>query len=248
MKPGTATRGKKAYSSPFPQEAQQALIFLAPETGGDFSTLRNTVRGRPGMFVRATQDLQAASWDRMRLDAYLAEVKVTSQTDPKSLKERAEITARSLGIKVNQECFYKPIEQQATCLSQQPEGLVMDDANAQTRVAQLTGGSAGDLMNQLSYSSMAGAGAYSPYIGAIVDTAQILSSLHTAHYQYIPALALPTKDTLNLRLNVPPSFRDPKSVVVVALPPVGPAESAAAASRESEAASLRAEARSGAAG
>jgi len=53
-----------------------------------------------------------------------------------------------------------------------------------------------------------------------VDTARILASLHTAHFQYIPALALPTKDTLNLRLSVPPSFRDPKSVVVVALPPL----------------------------
>jgi hypothetical protein len=61
---------------------------------------------------------------------------------------------------------------------------------------------------------------YSPYVGAIVDTAKILSSLHTAHFQYIPALALPTEDALNLRLNVPPSFRDPKSVVVIALPPV----------------------------
>jgi hypothetical protein len=79
-------------------------------------------------------------------------------------------------------------------------------------------------MNQLSYSTLGGAGLYSPYIGAIVDTARILASLHTAHFQYIPALALPTEDTLNLRLNVPPSFRDPKSVVVVALPPVGPAK------------------------
>ena len=43
-------------------------------------------------------------------------------------------------------------------------------------------------MNQLSYSTMGGAGAYSPYIGAIVDTARILSSLHTAHFQYMPAL------------------------------------------------------------
>jgi hypothetical protein len=205
-----------------PQEAQQAIAFLAPETGGDFSTLRNTVRGRPGMFVRAAQDLQAASWDRMRLDAYLAEIKITSQTDPNSLKQRAEISARSLGIKVNQDCFDKPIDQQGACLTQHTEGLVMDDANTQSRVDQLTGGSAGDLMNQLSYSNMAGAGAYSPYVGAIVDTARILASLHTAHYQYIPALALSTDDTLNLRLNVPPSFRDPKSVVVVALPPVGP--------------------------
>jgi hypothetical protein len=206
-----------------PSEAQQALVFLAPATGGDFSTLRNTVRGRPGTFVRAAQDLQAASWDRMRLDAFLADVKVTSQTDPNSLKERSENSARSLGIKVNQDCFLKPVEQQGSCLSQHTEGIVMDDSNAQTRVSQLTSGSTSDLMNQLSYSPMGGAGQYSPYIGAIVDTAKILSSLHTAHYQYIPALALSSKDTLNLRLNVAPSFRDPKSVVVVALPTVGPA-------------------------
>jgi hypothetical protein len=79
-------------------------------------------------------------------------------------------------------------------------------------------------MNQVSYSTLAGGGEFSPYVGAILDTARILSSLHTAHFQYIPALALPTKDTLNLRLNVPPSFRDPKSVVVVALPPVSAAK------------------------
>jgi hypothetical protein len=207
-----------------PAEAQQALIFLAPETGGDFSTLRAAVRGRPGAFVRATQDLQAASWDRMRLEAYLNEVKVTSQTDASLLKARAELAARSLGIKLDRECFDKPSDQQAPCLVEHTEGLVLDDANAQSLVVQLTSGSTADLMNQLSYSSMAGGGAYSPYIGAIVDTARILASLHTAHFQYIPALALPISDTLNLRLNVPPSFRDPKSVVVVALPPVGPAK------------------------
>jgi hypothetical protein len=204
-----------------PEEAQQALIFLAPETGGDFSTLRAAVRGRPGAFVRAVQDLQAASGDRMRLDAYLAEVKETSQTDPGLLKERAERAARSLGIRLDQQCFDKPSEQQAPCLLQHTDGLVLDDANAQSRVEQLTSGSNADLMNQISYSNLAGAGAFSPYIGAIMDTARILASLHTAHFQYIPALALPAKDTLNLRLNVPPSFRDPKSVVVVALPPVG---------------------------
>ncbi len=207
-----------------PDEAQQALIFLAPETGGDFNTLRKAVRGRPGAFVRATQDLEAASQDRMRLEAYLSEVKTTSQTDPKLLKERSELAARSLGIKLDQQCFDKPSDQQAPCLVQHTEGLVLDDTNAQSMVDQLTNGSAGDLMNQLSYAPMAGGGVYSPYIGAIVDTAKILASLHTAHFQYIPALALPTEDTLNLRLNVAPSFRDPKSVVVVALPPIGPAK------------------------
>jgi hypothetical protein len=205
-----------------PDEAQQALIFLAPETGGDFNTLRSAVRSRPGAFVRAAQDLQAASWERMRLDAYLSDIKETSQTDPKSLKDRAELAARSLGIKINQDCFNRPIDQQSTCLVMNSEGLVLDDANAQTLVDQLTSGSTADLMNQLSYSSMAGGGLYSPYVGAVVDTARILASLHTAHFQYIPALALPTADTMNLRLNVPPSFRNPKSVVVVALPPLGP--------------------------
>ena len=206
-----------------PDEAQQAIAFLAPATGGDFSTLRNAVRGRPGVFVRAAQDLQAAGLDRMRLDAYLAEVKVTSQTDPNSLKERAQKAASVLGIRLDQQCFDKPTDQQAPCLTQHTEGMVLDDANVSSRVSQITSGSSGDLMNQLSYSTLGGAGVYSPYIGAIVDTARILASLHTAHFQYIPALALPTEDTLNLRLSVPPSFRDPKSVVVIALPPVAPA-------------------------
>jgi hypothetical protein len=205
-----------------PAEAQQAIVFLAPATSGGFSTLRSAVKGRPGIFVRAAQDLDAAGWDRMRLDTYLGEVKVTSQSDPASLKERAQNAAAVLGIRVNQQCFDKPPDQQASCLSQHTEGMVLDDANVSNKVAQLTSGSGADLMNQLSYSQLGGAGMYSPYIGAIVDTARILASLHTAHFQYIPALALPTDDTLNLRLSVPPSFRDPKSVVVVALPPVAP--------------------------
>ncbi|WP_263350478.1 hypothetical protein [Acidicapsa acidisoli] len=208
-----------------PAEAEQALLFLAPETGGDFTTLRKSVHDRPGAFVRAGQDLQQASWDRMRLDAYLAQVKAISPNDPKVLKEKTELAARSLGIHVDQQCFDKPTEQQAPCLVQHTDGLVLDDSNAQSVVNQMANGSAADMMNQLSYAPMAGAGALSPYVGAIVDMAKILSSMHTAKYQYIPALALPQKeqgDTLNLRLNVPPSFRDPKSVIVIALPPVGP--------------------------
>ena len=208
-----------------PGEAQQALIFLAPETGGDFSTLRKAVHDRPGAFVRSGQDLQQASWDRMRLDEYLNQVKALPQGDPKILKEKAELLAGTLGIKVDQGCFEKPAEEQPNCLTQHPEGLVMDDSNAQSMVGQMANGSAADMMNQLSYSARFGAGAFSPYVGAILDMARILSSLHTAKYQYIPALALPQRaqpDTLNLRLNVPPSFRDPKSVIVVALPPIGP--------------------------
>ena len=58
----------------------------------------------------------------------------------------------------------------------------------------------------------------------MIDIARILNSLHTAEYQYIPALALPKDDRLNLRLNNPPSFRNPKSVIVVGLPAVEAAQ------------------------
>lgn len=207
-----------------PDGAQQALVFLAPETGGDFNTLKKAVHDRPGAFIRAAQDLQAASAGRMRAEMFLSQVRVTSQTDPNSFKEHAELAARSLGVKLNQDCFGRPTDQQVSCLSHDSSGMVLDDSNTESRVAQLTAGSTQDLMNQISYSRIGGGGAYSPYIGAIVDTARILGSLHTARFQYIPALALPTADTLNLRLNMPPSFRNPKSVVVVALPPLGPAK------------------------
>lgn len=76
-----------------PTEAEQAILFLAPETGGDFNTLRKTVHDRPGSFVRATQDLEIASWERLRLEAYMAQVKSTSETQPKELKERTELSA-----------------------------------------------------------------------------------------------------------------------------------------------------------
>src|SRR5580700_9471657 len=91
-----------------PVGAEQALLFLAPETGGDFSALRSTIRSRPGAFVRASQDLNRASLDRSRLDAYLSAVKYTSDTDPNELKQRSVLLARSLNIKVDDKCFEKP--------------------------------------------------------------------------------------------------------------------------------------------
>lgn len=84
-----------------PKGAEQMLLFLAPETGGDFDTLRTTVRGKPGAFVRATQDLDRASLDRSRLDLYLSSVKRVSEADPSELKEKSTLLARSLNIKVD---------------------------------------------------------------------------------------------------------------------------------------------------
>ncbi len=205
-----------------PEEAEEALVFLAPETGGAFSTLRTAIRGKPGAFVRAAQDLVQASLDRARLEKYLEAVREISTSDPEQLKSRTILLARSLNIRVDQQCFDKPSAQQVPCLTQNTDQLVLDDAHSQTMVATLTSGPSTDLLAQISSTPNARSGYYSPYIGAVVDVARILSTAHTAQYQYIPALALPRQENLNLRLNNPPSFRNPKSVLVIALPPVRP--------------------------
>jgi hypothetical protein len=203
-----------------PQDAQQALLFLAPETGGDFNTLRNAVRGRPGAFVRASQDLNQASLDRSRLETYLSDVKETSNTDPAELKERSVLLARTLNMKLDQQCFDKPSEQQAPCLTQGTDQMILDDGHSQTMVTALTSGPSSDLIGAASSTPLAGGGFYSAYVGAVVDMVRILDNIHTALYQYIPALALPKNDQMNLKLNNPPSFRNPKSVIVVGLPAV----------------------------
>jgi hypothetical protein len=206
-----------------PEEAEEALVFLAPDTGGAFSTLRTAVRGKPGAFVRASQDLVQASLDRARLEKYLDAVREISASDPEQLKARTTLLARSLNIRLEQQCFDKPTAQQAPCLAQNTDQLVLDDAHSQTMVATLTSGPSSDLLAQITSTPNARSGYYSPYVGAVVDVARILSTTHTAQYQYIPALALPKQDELNLRLNNPPSFRNPKSVIVIGLPPVRPA-------------------------
>lgn len=203
-----------------PNEAEEALVLLAPETGGAFNTLRNAVRGKPGAFVRAAQDLLQASLDRTRLEKYLEAVRETSSSDPDQLKAKTTLLARSLNIRLDQQCFDKPSAQQVPCLTQNTDQLVLDDAHSQNMVAMLTTGAPTDLLAQISSTPTARSGYYSPYIGAIVDVVRILGTAHTAQYQYIPALALTKQDRLNLRLNNPPSFRNPKSVLVVGLPPV----------------------------
>jgi hypothetical protein len=207
-----------------PQDAQQALLFLAPETGGDFGTLRSTVRGRPGVFVRASQDLNQASLDRSRLDKYLGDVKAISDADPKALHEHSILLARTLGIRLDQQCFERPVEEQASCLTQHTDNLVLDDGHSQSMVSALTSGPNSDLIGAVSATSLAGGGFYSAYVGAVVDLARVMASIHTASFQYIPALELPQKQELNLKLNNPPSFRKPMSVIVVGLPAVEAAQ------------------------
>lgn len=203
-----------------PQGAQQVLVFLAPETGGDFKTLVGAVRGRPGAFVRASQDLNQATLDRSRLKVYLAAIHAISQTDFSRLKTASPLLARSLAIKFDPGCLQKIPELQASCLMQGQDALVLNDGHSTSIVQTLTSGSAGDLAMALSSTPQAGFGYSSPYVASVMDIARIMDSFHTAQYQYIPALATEEGDQLSLELNTPPSFHNPKSVLVAALPAV----------------------------
>jgi hypothetical protein len=203
-----------------PAEAQQVLLFLAPQTSGDFRTVVGAVRGRPGAFVRASQDLNQATLDRSRLNAHLAAIRALSASDPAKLKEAAPLLARSLAIKVDAKCFDRIPELQAPCLMAGQDSLILNDGHSTSMVEALTTGPASDLAMEASYTPQLSYGYYSPYIASVLDIARILDSFHTARYQYIPALSSLQGDELNLTLNTPPSFRDPKSVLVVALPAV----------------------------
>jgi hypothetical protein len=215
-------RGRVGLNITVPAGAQQVLVFLAPRTGGDFQALVDAVRGRPGAFVRASQDLNQAALDRTRLDAFLAAVRNRDPSDPDRLKTITPLLARSLTIKLNADCFQKMVELQAACLTQGQDALVLDDGHSTSLVQALTSSNLSDLTLQLSSTPQARFGYYSPYIGAVTDIIHLLDSLHTAHYQYIPALATVRDGELALLLNAPPSFHDPMSVLVAALPAIGP--------------------------
>jgi hypothetical protein len=203
-----------------PDDAQQAVLFMAPETGGDFSTLRKAVEGRPGVFVRASQDLTEAGFDLARTERYLALIRRVPPSDPAELLKRSDLLARTLALKPNPECFKQSIDTQFTCLTETGNQTLLDDSHAQSMISSLSTGPNSDFINQASTTSLAAGGLYSAYVGAIVDLVRIMGGLHTAQYQYIPAIAFPQDDALNLRLNAPPSFRNPKSVLVIGLPAV----------------------------
>jgi hypothetical protein len=203
-----------------PEGAQQVLVFLAPEAGGDVRTLVGAVRGRPGAFVRTSQDLNQATLDSSRLDSYLRAVHYLDQTAPGKLKEAAPLLGRSLAIKVKASCLDRITELQASCLMQGQDSLILNDGHSTSIVEALTSGPLSDLAMQASYTPQLSYGYYSPYLASVLDIARIFSSFTTASYQYIPALATQRGETLALTLNTPPSFHSPKSVLVTALPAI----------------------------
>ncbi len=202
-----------------PADAQQAIMFLAPETGGDFKTLKSAVRGRPGAFVRASQDLIQAGFEEARIEKYIASIRRVPPADSALLIKHSDLLARTLDLKPNEACFKQPVDTQFTCLTQSGSQIVLDDGNGQTLSSALNGP---DVRSHLPGKLFPGGRRrpVSAYVGAIVDVVRIMSNLHSAQYQYIPAISFPQEDAMNLRLNTPPSFHNPKSVLVIALPTV----------------------------
>src|SRR5215472_13410366 len=169
-----------------PKEAQQAVLFLAPETGGDFSTLKSAVRGRPGIFVRASQDLAEAGFEQSRIEKYLADIRRVPPADANELQRHSDLLARTLALKPNEACFHQPVDMQFTCLTQTGSQSLLDDGHGQSIASALSTGPNSDLIAAASYTAIAG----------------------------------PQNDAMNLRLNTPPSFHNPKSVLVIGLPAV----------------------------
>ena len=203
-----------------PNEAEEALLFVAPETGGDFKTLRSAVKGKPGLFIRADADLIEASFEQQRIERYLAAMKTVPQDDPKAIQEHSAKLAATLALKPNTDCFKQPVDQQVICLTQSSAPFLLDDGHGQSIAEAISTGPSSDFINAASYTQPVGAGLYSAYVGAVVDLVHLVGMLRTAEYQYIPGLSFPQGSSLSLRLNAPPSFHKPESVIVIGLPAI----------------------------
>jgi hypothetical protein len=203
-----------------PSEAQQALIFIAPETGGDFKTLRSAVKGKPGLFIRAAADLNEASFEQQRIERYLAAMKTVPQDDPKAIQDHSAKLATTLALKPNPACFKEPVDQQVNCLTQSRAPILLNDGHGVSVAEALSSGASSSLIMATATTPLAAASVYSAYVGAVVDLVQLVSLLRTAQYQYIPGISFPQEFTLNLKLNAPPSFVNPKTVIVVGLPAI----------------------------
>ena len=200
-----------------PDGAQRALLLVAPETGGGFSTIRSAVKGNPGLFIRSNKLLNKASLEQQRIQRYLAGMQAVALADQATIVARSARLAASLALKPNADCFKQPVEDQVDCLTQTSAPLLLDDGHGQSIATAITSGASSDFINE---ASTTGGGAYSAYIGTLVDLVHLIGMLHTAQYQYIPAISLPEGPKMNLKLNAPPSFNNPKSVIVIGLPDV----------------------------
>jgi len=202
-----------------PRGARQMTLFMVPDTGGAEGTIVDAVRGKPGEFIRATQELNQASLDRSRLDAFMAAIRAQENSHPEYLRSVAPALARSLSMKLNDECLSRVVELQASCLLENREQLVLADVHSSSIAETLTGAPT-DLALQLSSMREAGYGFYSPYIGVVRDVAKIFGAFSNPEFDYLPTLSIRRGATASLLLNKAPSFQKPKSVLVVGMPAI----------------------------
>lgn len=217
----TWKRKGAAIDAVVPKGAEQAIVLLVPDTGGAVDAVRSAVRGRPGAFVRASQELNQAMLDRARLEAFLAQVRRREVMDPAGAAEASAQLAQSLAVKVDANCLLRQPDTQAACLAQGRNAQVLADAQTKS-IAQTLAEAPADLAFRLSATPQGGYGYYSPYIGVVRDLARILGAFQSAQLQFIPALSVQHGVSTQLLLNTPPSFRKPHSVLVAALPTVAP--------------------------
>ena len=211
---------KGTITATVPEGAEQAIALLAPETGGDYGAVVQAVRGRPGVFVRAAQDLFQASLDRARLDAFVAGIARAEEASAERLEPVSTALAGSLAIRLDANCLSRPRALQAACLTQNREGMVLQTGGGAS-LAETIGGTTTQFAYSLAATKEAGAGLYSPYISLARDFARLFGVFRSANYQYAPTLAVSHGDRMRLQLNNPPSFQNPKSVLVVPLPAIG---------------------------
>src|SRR3546814_2143705 len=114
--------------------------------------------GRPGTFLRDSQDLNRCTLRRSRLDHYLAAVHVLNYGDPAKLKAVAPLLARSLAIKVDEKCLDKIPQLQAACLTQNQDSLILNDGHSMSIAQTLTSGPAADLVMSASVTPELGYG------------------------------------------------------------------------------------------
>ncbi len=210
---------KRTLKLTVPNDARQLVLFLVPDTGGDFGTIADAVRGKPGEFVRVTQDINQASLDRSRLNAFVAGIRSQENTHPEYLRTVAPILSSSLSMKLNPDCLAKVVESQAACLLEHREALVLGDIHTNSMTETIVGAPA-DLAMQISATREAGYGFYSPYIGVVRDLARIFGAFNSPEFSYLPALGIQNGPSVALLLNTAPSFRKPKSVLVAAMPAI----------------------------
>ncbi|PNU06289.1 hypothetical protein [Novosphingobium guangzhouense] len=209
----------KSLTLTVPRDARQMVLLMVPETGGAEGVLVDAVRGKPGEFVRASQDLNQASLDHSRLNAFMAAIRAQDDNGPEYLRTVAPVLARSLSIKLQEDCLSKVIQSQASCLVQNRQSLVLNDVHTSSLAETITG-TPTDLALQLSNTREGGAGYYSAYIAVARDVAKIFGAFNNPQFTYLPTLTVRQADTMSLLLNAAPSFQKPKSVMIAAMPAV----------------------------